>query len=225
MNNVIKLNNVFKVYRTGEVEFTALKDVSLTIPKGSYTSIMGPSGSGKSTLMNIIGLLDSMDSGEYFLNGTNIADSSDDILALYRNMEIGFIFQSFNLLSKMNVLDNVELPLVYGNVPKAERTMRAMESLKAVGLDRWARHRPNEISGGQKQRVAIARAMVTNPSLLLADEPTGNLDSQSAKDILSLIDELHKGGATVLLITHDANVSKQAERTILIKDGEIVDAL
>ncbi len=225
INEVINLKDVSKVYRTGEVEFTALKNVNLSIPVGSYTSIMGPSGSGKSTLMNIIGLLDSMDSGEYYLNGINIADSNDDVLALYRNMEIGFIFQSFNLLSKLNVLDNVELPLIYANVSKSERTKRAMESLKSVGLDRWARHRPNEISGGQKQRVAIARAMVTNPSLLLADEPTGNLDSQSAKDILDLINELHRSGASVLLITHDHEVSKRAERTVYIKDGEIVDAL
>jgi putative ABC transport system ATP-binding protein len=219
---VITLRDVWKTYKTGPVEFTALKGINLDVESGEFTAIMGPSGSGKSTLMNILGCLDRKDTGSYVLNGTSIADLAPNDLARIRNQEIGFIFQSFNLLPKLNILDNVELPMVYADVKRRERVRRAAEALDAVGLMPWARHRPNEISGGQKQRVAIARAMVLQPSLLLADEPTGNLDSQSSLEIMKIIKQLNQQGSTILLITHEAEIAAYANRVIRIVDGAIV---
>lgn len=223
MDDAIRMHQIGKTYRTGEVTFEALKSIDLSVAKGSFTAIMGPSGSGKSTLMNIIGLLDSFDDGTYELNGSPVMALGDDELAMRRNRDIGFVFQSFNLLPKLNVLENVELPLVYGAVSRLERRERAMEAIKSVGLESWILHKPTEISGGQKQRVALARAMVTKPAILLADEPTGNLDSQSSKDIMQLISNLHKSGATIVLITHEAEIAAYAERTVVLRDGEIVD--
>jgi putative ABC transport system ATP-binding protein len=219
---IITLRDIWKTYRTGPIEFTALKGVNLDIDAGEFTAIMGPSGSGKSTLMNILGCLDRKDSGSYVLNGTNIADLSANDLAHIRNKEIGFVFQSFNLLPKLNVLENVELPMVYAAIGRRERAKRAAEALESVGLSLWALHRPNEISGGQKQRVAIARAMVLQPSILLADEPTGNLDSESALEIMHIFQTLNKSGSTILLITHEADIAAFTSRTIHFVDGVVV---
>lgn len=221
MTNIIEMKNIWKVYKTGLVEYTALKGIDLTIKKSSFTSIVGPSGSGKSTLMNIIGLLDIMDKGSYKLNDRNILKANEEELSLYRNIEIGFIFQSFNLLPRLNILENVELPLIYQGVKRKERKIRALEALESVGLKAWRNHRPGEISGGQKQRVAIARATVTKPSILLCDEPTGNLDTKSSNDIMDIIKGLHKTSSTIILITHEPSIAKIAEETITIKDGEI----
>jgi putative ABC transport system ATP-binding protein len=219
---VITVRDVWKTYKTGPIEFTALKGVSLDVSPGEFTAIMGPSGSGKSTLMNILGCLDHKDSGTFILNGTDIADLLGNELARIRNQEIGFIFQSFNLLSKMNILENVELPMVYADVRRRERARRAEAALDEVGLLPWARHRPNEISGGQKQRVAIARAMVLKPALLLADEPTGNLDSQSSLEIMRVFRKLNESGSTILLITHEADIAAFASRIVHFVDGVIV---
>ncbi len=223
MADAIVMRGIRKTYRTGDVAFEALKGIDLSVAKGSFTAIMGPSGSGKSTLMNIIGLLDSFDEGEYILNGSTVLSLSDDALAMRRNRDIGFVFQSFNLLPKLNILENVELPLVYAAVSKQERRERAIKALRDVGLESWLVHKPTEISGGQKQRVALARAMVTVPAILLADEPTGNLDSQSSTDIMQLIAETHQQGATVVLITHEAEIAAYAEKIIVIRDGLIVE--
>lgn len=221
MDAVITLRNVWKTYKTGKIEFTALRGISLDIEKGSLTAIMGPSGSGKSTLMNILGCLDHKDSGLFVLNGTDISDLTANELALIRNQEIGFVFQSFNLLPKLSLIDNVALPMVYAGIRRHERMERARQALESVDLFRWAQHKPNEISGGQKQRVAIARAMVLRPSLLLADEPTGNLDSQSALEIMKIFVQLNREGSTVVVITHEADVAKHARRIVQIIDGEL----
>jgi len=205
----------------GDTVIRALQGVDVTICRGEYVAIMGPSGSGKSTLMNIIGCLDRPDSGDYWLNGTSVAKLSDGQLAALRNREIGFVFQTFNLLSRADALHNVELPLIYAGVNRRERIERATVALEKVGLNDRMRHRPSELSGGQRQRVAVARALVTHPSLLLADEPTGNLDSVTAKDILALFAELHAGGNTIVLVTHDADVAANAHRSIRLRDGRV----
>lgn len=218
---MIQINNIFKRYKMGEHVLTALDDVSLTISQGDFTSIMGPSGSGKSTLMNIVGLLDNFDSGEYILNGKNIGDYSEKELAAIRNEEIGFIFQSFNLLPRMTVMENVMLPLVYAKVPYNERKKRALEALDRVGLADRVSHRPNEISGGQKQRVAIARAIVNRPAVLLADEPTGNLDSKTTKEIIRIFQELNEeAGATIVMVTHEPEVAEYTKKIIHLRDGK-----
>lgn len=219
---IITVQDVWKTYKTGQIEFTALKGVNLDISQGEFTAIMGPSGSGKSTLMNILGCLDRKDSGTYVLHGTSIADLSPNELARIRNREIGFVFQSFNLLPKLNLQENVELPMVYADVSRRERARRAREALDAVGLTPWLRHRPNEISGGQKQRVAIARAMVLQPALLLADEPTGNLDTESSQEIMKVFRQLNSNGSTIVLITHEAEIAAYASRIVHFRDGRIV---
>lgn len=219
---MIEVTDVVKKYVTGEIDFTALKKVSLKIEKGEFTSIMGPSGSGKSTFMNILGCLDRMNSGKYLLNGKDISNLSDDELAFIRNKEIGFVFQAFNLLPRMTVLENVELPMVYAGVPLKERKERALEVLNKVNLSDRIKHRPNEISGGQKQRVAIARAIVNNPSVLMADEPTGNLDSKSTIEIMKIFQDLNNEGTTIIMVTHEPEVAEFTKRTVKFRDGEIV---
>jgi putative ABC transport system ATP-binding protein len=219
---LITVRDIWKTYQTGPVEYTALKGISLDIEPGEFTAIMGPSGSGKSTLMNILGCLDRKDSGTYILNGTSITDLSANALAMIRNREIGFVFQSFNLLPKLNLQENIELPMVYADISRRERSRRALAALEAVGLAPWARHRPNEISGGQKQRVAIARAVVLHPALLMADEPTGNLDSQSSREIMKIFRQLNEDGSTIVLITHEAEIAAYARRIIQFRDGRIV---
>lgn len=222
---VIQLHNVWKTYRSGTIEFTALRGIDLEIARGEFTAVMGPSGSGKSTLMNILGCLDTKDEGDYILNGIDIRDMDRDELARIRNREIGFVFQSFNLLPRLTVVENVELPLVYADFRKRERRERAMELLDAVGLTRWANHRPGEISGGQRQRVAIARATVCSPALILADEPTGNLDSGSSAEIMRLFQSLNEAGSTILLVTHEADIAAYASRIVHVVDGRITDDL
>ncbi len=219
---LVKLTDCVKVYRTGQVHLKALKGVDLTIHRGEMTSIMGPSGSGKSTLMHIVGLLDEMDKGTYLLNGREVQSLTDQEQARARNKEIGFVFQSFNLLQGANLRDNVALPLIYAGIPPKERRERADAMLERVGLLPWAEHRPGEISGGQRQRVAIARAMINRPSLLLADEPTGNLDSRSGCDIMELFVELNEAGTTILLITHDQGIAAYTRRVLMIVDGLMV---
>lgn len=220
---MIKIDNITKVYTTGEINLTALKGVSLNIKPGEFVSIMGPSGCGKSTLMNVLGCLDKMTSGKYILNGKNISGLVDNDLAEIRCREIGFVFQSFNLLPRMTILENVELPMVYAGVSKKERREKALSALNRVDLSDRIKHRPNEISGGQKQRVAIARAIVNNPSIILADEPTGNLDTKVTKEIMRIIQQLNNDGATVLLVTHEAEVAQYSKRIIHMLDGEITD--
>ncbi|NLX64446.1 MAG: ABC transporter ATP-binding protein [Clostridiaceae bacterium] len=220
---MIKLENVKKVYTTGEISLTALKGISMEIKPGEFVSIMGPSGCGKSTLMNIMGCLDRMTSGKYTLNGRDISGLSDNELAEIRCREIGFVFQSFNLLPRMTVLENVELPMVYAGIPRKERRERALAALEKVDLGNRIRHRPNEISGGQKQRVAIARAIVNNPSIILADEPTGNLDTKVTKEIMKIIQKLNDDGTTVVLVTHEPDVAQYSKRIIHMLDGEIID--
>jgi putative ABC transport system ATP-binding protein len=218
---VITTRGLTRSFPMGDTVIRALQGVDVTICRGEYVAIMGPSGSGKSTLMNIIGCLDRPDGGEYWLNGTPVADLSDGQLAALRNREIGFVFQTFNLLSRADALHNVELPLIYAGVTRRERIERATVALEKVGLADRMRHRPSELSGGQRQRVAVARALVTNPSLLLADEPTGNLDSVTARDILALFAELHAGGNTIVLVTHDADIASNAYRSIRLRDGRV----
>jgi putative ABC transport system ATP-binding protein len=220
-NEVIVTRALARSFPMGDTVIRALQGVDVTICRGEYVAIMGPSGSGKSTLMNIIGCLDRPDSGEYWLNGTPVAELGDAQLAALRNREIGFVFQTFNLLARADALHNVELPLIYAGVGRRERTERARLALEQVGLRERMRHRPSELSGGQRQRVAVARALVTRPSLLLADEPTGNLDSATTADILALFDELHSKGNTIVLVTHDANVAEYAHRSIRLRDGQI----
>jgi putative ABC transport system ATP-binding protein len=220
-DEVIVTRALTRVFPMGDTVIRALQGVDLTIFRGEYVAIMGPSGSGKSTLMNIIGCLDRPDSGEYWLNRTSVAALGDGELAALRNREIGFIFQTFNLLARADALHNVELPLIYAGVSRRERTERATLALEQVGLRDRLRHRPSELSGGQRQRVAVARALVTRPSLLLADEPTGNLDSATAADILRLFGQLHTQGNTVVLVTHDASVAAHAHRAVRLRDGQI----
>jgi putative ABC transport system ATP-binding protein len=221
--NVLELTDVTKTYASGELEVHALQGVSLTVRRGEYIAIMGPSGSGKSTLMNILGCLDVLTSGSYRLAGRDVADLDEDDLAEIRNKEIGFVFQQFNLLPALPAWRNVELPLLYAGVPKAERRARAHEALARVGLEDRVDHRPSELSGGQQQRVAVARALCGDPAMILADEPTGNLDSHSTEDVLNLLDELHAGGRTIVLITHEAEVAERAERVIHVRDGLIAE--
>ncbi|HUE07494.1 MAG TPA: ABC transporter ATP-binding protein [Acidimicrobiales bacterium] len=220
---VIELDRVTKVYRTGSISVAALRGVSLTIDEGEYVAIIGPSGSGKSTLMHILGCLDIPTTGGYHLAGEDVSHMSETALAEVRNRRIGFVFQQFNLLASMAAWQNVELPLIYAGVPRAERKERAMEALARVGLAGRVHHRPGELSGGQQQRVAVARALVTEPDLILADEPTGNLDSVSAADVLRLVSELHESGSTLLLITHDVEVASAANRVLGIRDGLLTE--
>ncbi|HHY80476.1 MAG TPA: ABC transporter ATP-binding protein [Thermoanaerobacter sp.] len=222
-NILIKIRNLTKIYKMGENEVRALDGINLDIEKGEFVSIVGQSGSGKTTLMNIIGCLDVKTSGEYFLNGIDTSKLSDNQLADLRCSEIGFVFQNFNLLQKMTALENVELPMIYKAVPTKERRQRAEMLLEMVGLKERMHHRPNELSGGQQQRVAIARALANNPHLILADEPTGNLDSKSGSEIMKIIKELNERGNTVVLITHDPNIAAQAKRIVRIKDGRILE--
>ncbi|WP_061321006.1 ABC transporter ATP-binding protein [Clostridium botulinum] len=216
------VKDIEKTYNTGEISFKALKGISLKIERGEFTSIMGPSGSGKSTFMNILGCLDKMDKGEYILNGKDVTDLTENDLAYVRNKEIGFVFQAFNLLPRMTILDNVELPMVYAGVPLKERKERALSALERVGLIERINHRPNEISGGQKQRVAIARAIVNNPSVIMADEPTGNLDTKSSLDIMRIFENLNEEGSTIIMVTHEPDIAKYTKRVVKFRDGHIV---
>lgn len=218
---MIKISNMSKLYKLGSVEVAALNDVSFEIEKGEFVAIIGPSGSGKSTLMNMIGCLDVPTTGEYILDGTNVSTLNDNELADIRNHKIGFIFQGFNLLPKLNALENVELPLIYRGIPSKEREVKGVEALAMVGLGERVHHRPNQLSGGQQQRVAIARAIAGSPSILLADEPTGALDSKSGKEVLEIMNQLNDSGSTIILITHDMNVASKAKRIIRIMDGQI----
>jgi putative ABC transport system ATP-binding protein len=223
---LIRTESLGRRYRMGRETVAALRGVDLVIHRGEYAAITGPSGSGKSTLMNILGCLDTPDEGSYWLNGHLVSTMRDSQLAHVRNREIGFVFQSFALLPRATALQNVELPLLYSGVHRRDRAQRAAEALGRVGLTERARHRPTELSGGQRQRVAIARALVTRPSLLLADEPTGNLDTATGEEILALFDELHRAGNTVVVVTHEAEVAARAQRTLRMLDGRIVsDAL
>ncbi len=222
-NPVISMRNITKIYNVGGEEVRALDGASLTIHEGEFVSIIGPSGSGKSTMMNIIGCLDVADEGEYMLDGQSIEQYSDEELARIRNKKIGFVFQSFNLLSRMTAMDNVELPLIYQQLPLEERKGKANAALERVGLADRGHHKPTELSGGQQQRVAIARALATEPAILLADEPTGNLDSKTGNDIISLFHELHEAGNTIVLITHSEEIANQTERRIRIIDGGVKD--
>ncbi len=222
---MIYMRGISKIYTIGSEEVRALDGASLFVQHGEFVSIIGPSGSGKSTLMNIIGCLDVADEGEYRLDGQLIEEYSQNELARIRNRKIGFVFQGFNLLSKMTALENVELPLVYQGMKPADRKLRAAESLERVGLTKRMHHKPTELSGGQQQRVAIARALATHPSLLLADEPTGNLDQKTGAEIMTLFHELHQSGNSIVLITHDEKVAKQAKRSITILDGHVEEGL
>jgi len=219
---LIRTEGLVRRYRMGRETVEALRSVDLVIQRGEYAAITGPSGSGKSTLMNILGCLDTPDAGSYWLNGQRVSAMRDNQLAHVRNREIGFVFQSFALLPRATALQNVELPLLYARVQRRDRARRAGEALARVGLADRARHRPAELSGGQRQRVAIARALVTNPSLLLADEPTGNLDTTTGEEILALFDELHRAGNTVVVVTHEAEVAARAQRILRVLDGRIV---
>ena len=219
---MIEVNKVVKRYVTGEIDFTALKGVKLSISKGEFTAIMGPSGSGKSTFMNILGCLDRMDDGKYILNGQDVSNLTDNELARVRNKEIGFVFQAFNLLPRMTVLENVELPMVYAGVPHKERRERALAALSKVGLSDRVKHKPNEISGGQKQRVAIARAIVNKPNVIMADEPTGNLDTKSSIEIMKIFEDLNKEGTTIIMVTHEQDIAEHAKRIVKFRDGEII---
>jgi putative ABC transport system ATP-binding protein len=221
MNKVIEIQNIVKNYQVGSVIVRALRSVSLDIKSNEYVAIMGPSGSGKSTLMNLLGCLDTPTSGSYILNGTDVSKMEDDYLAEIRNKEIGFVFQTFNLLPRYSALENVTLPLIYAGIPKIEREKMAIETLGQVGLDDRMHHKPNELSGGQRQRVAIARALVNKPSIILADEPTGNLDSKTSIDIMGLLDNIHKLGNTVIVVTHEEDIAMHAARIIRLFDGEI----
>lgn len=220
---MIDICNLSKIYRIGNVEVKALDDISLNIDKHEFVSIIGPSGSGKSTLMNMIGLLDVPTQGKYYLDGTEVIGLTDNQLADIRNHKIGFIFQGFNLIQKLNALENVELPLIYQGKSAKERYEKSVGALNLVGLGDRIHHRPTELSGGQQQRVAIARALVGNPPIILADEPTGNLDSKSGKDIMRMLKELHAQGNTIILITHDNDIAMQAKRVVRIQDGQITE--
>lgn len=218
---MITLTSLSKIYRTNEIETVALENVNLTVARGEFLSIMGPSGCGKSTLLNIMGLLDTPSTGTIEINGTHTEGMKDKELAAFRNKTLGFVFQSFHLINSLNVLDNVELPLLYRRVNSSERKRLAKEVLEKVGLSHRMNHFPTQLSGGQCQRVAVARAIIGNPEIILADEPTGNLDSGSTKEIMGILKDLHKEGRTVIIITHDNDIAAQAERIIRIKDGQI----
>lgn len=220
---MIDLEHVYKVYELGENKVFALNDVSLHIEKHEFVSIIGPSGSGKSTLMNILGCLDIPTQGKYILDGDDVSTKTDNELAFIRNNKIGFVFQGFNLLHKLTAIENVELPLIYLNVPVKERHDRASKALEVVGLKERMYHSPTELSGGQQQRVAIARALITNPPIILADEPTGNLDTKSGNEVMQLFKELHKAGNTIILITHNPEIAKEATKIIRIQDGKLFD--
>jgi putative ABC transport system ATP-binding protein len=222
MSKIIELTNITKLYDMGGAEEVhALQGITLTIQKNEYVAIMGPSGSGKSTLMNIIGCLDTPTSGQYLFNGVNVSDMDDNDLAKVRNKEIGFVFQTFNLLPRSDALHNVELPLIYGGLPAIDRRRRAKEVLEHVQLGDRIHHKPNELSGGQRQRVAVARALVTEPSIILADEPTGNLDTKTGEEIMTLFEELHRQGNTIILVTHEADIAEHANRAIRLRDGKV----
>jgi putative ABC transport system ATP-binding protein len=218
---IIRLEDIRRIYRVGNQEVRALDGVSLSVYKNEYVAIMGPSGSGKSTLMNILGCLDSPSSGHYVLNGVDVSEMEDSDLADVRNREIGFVFQSFNLLPRYNALENVALPMVYAGVPARERMERAADALRSVALEERMDHKPNELSGGQKQRVALARALINNPSIILADEPTGNLDTHTSIEIMRLFDEIHRRGNTVIVVTHEEDIAAYAHRIIRLRDGRV----
>jgi putative ABC transport system ATP-binding protein len=219
--DMITTHDLWKTYVMGDEEIHALRGLSINIERGEYVAIMGPSGSGKSTLMNLIGCLDTPTKGSYLLNGKEVAEMNDDDLARIRNEEIGFVFQTFNLLPRATALHNVELPLVYAGVSGKDRVERAKQALEKVELTHRASHRPNELSGGQRQRVAIARALVNNPSILLADEPTGNLDSKTGEEIMMVFERLHESGNTIILVTHEADIAAHARRVISVRDGQV----
>ena len=219
---IITVDNINKTYKNGSLELQVLKNISFKVDKGEFLAIMGSSGSGKSTMMNILGCLDNQYEGKYILDGIDISKSTENELSEIRNKKIGFIFQSFNLLPRLTALENVELPLIYSSVPKEERHKRANELLEMVGLKERTHHRPNELSGGQRQRVAIARALVNDPSIILADEPTGNLDSKSEGEIIEILQKLNKMGKTIVIVTHEPSIGEIAERKIVFKDGEII---
>ena len=221
MDKVIEIQDIVKNYQIGTVIVRALRSVSININRNEYVAIMGPSGSGKSTLMNLLGCLDTPTSGSYILNGTDVSKMEDDYLAEIRNKEIGFVFQTFNLLPRYTALENVMLPLIYAGVGKVEREKLAVEALEKVNLQDRMDHKPNELSGGQRQRVAIARALVNKPSIILADEPTGNLDSKTSLDIMGLMNDIHKNGNTVIVVTHEEDIAKHAARIIRLFDGEV----
>ncbi|NLX73286.1 MAG: ABC transporter ATP-binding protein [Bacteroidales bacterium] len=221
MGNVIEIEKIEKNYQVGNQIVRALQGVSTNIVKGDYVAIMGPSGSGKSTLMNIIGALDTPSAGTYILNGTDVSHLTDERLAEIRNKEIGFVFQTFNLLHQYNALENVVLPLIYAGVQKQERKERGIEALQKVGLADRMEHKPNELSGGQRQRVAVARALINTPSIILADEPTGNLDSKTSIDIMRLFAKIHASGNTIILVTHEEDIARHAHRIIRLRDGQI----
>ena len=218
---IIRIRDLRKVYDLGAVKVHALRGLNLEVPEGDYVAIMGPSGSGKSTLMHVIGALDRPTEGSYELRGRRVDKLSDAELSLTRNREIGFVFQSFNLLSHINVQHNVELPMIYAGVSRKERRDRAMEAIEKVGLTDRTKHLPNELSGGQRQRVAIARALVNDPAILLADEPTGNLDTKTGYEIMQLFDEVHRAGNTIILVTHEADIAEYAERVVHVRDGVV----
>ncbi len=218
---IIRIENLKKIYRIGDQQVNALDGVSLSIHENEYVAIMGPSGSGKSTMMNILGCLDSPTSGAYVLNGTDVSKMNDSELADVRNKEIGFIFQSFNLLPRYTSLENVALPLIYAGIPKHERLEKAALALDSVGLNDRKDHKPNELSGGQRQRVAVARALINNPSIILADEPTGNLDTKTSIDIMNLFEQIFNNGNTVIVVTHEEDIAKYARRIIRLRDGKV----
>ncbi|MDX9773285.1 MAG: ABC transporter ATP-binding protein [Bacteroidales bacterium] len=221
MDKVIEISEIVKNYQIGTVIVRALRSVSLDIHRNEYVAIMGPSGSGKSTLMNILGCLDTPTKGTYILNGTDVSKMEDDRLAEIRNKEIGFVFQTFNLLPRYTALENVTLPLIYAGIPRQERDEHAEKTLNLVGLGDRMTHKPNELSGGQRQRVAIARALINNPSIILADEPTGNLDSKTSNDIMDLLNKIHEDGNTVIVVTHEEDIARHAYRIIKLMDGEV----
>lgn len=220
---MIKMENLTKTYRSGPIEVKALKDVSLMIQKEEFVSIMGPSGSGKSTFMNILGCLDKATSGKYILDQVNVEELEEKELASVRNKKIGFVFQSFNLLPKISSLKNVELPMMYAGIPPKERKEKAIEALKKVGLENRLDHKPNELSGGQRQRVAIARSLVNTPSIILADEPTGNLDSKSGEEVMGIFQSLNNEGVTIVLVTHELEIAQFSKRIVVFKDGALIE--